>query len=90
MEVDYFSEDPHPPIIYEIPTSNFLPTFFTRRIKLIGGDEFNEEDLFEWKFVTFSPDSSGEVVPVVNCAGLIESFTDLKDDEKKSMNDALV
>ena len=86
MEVGYLTEDP--PLIYEIPTSNFIPTFFTRRGIL---SKFNEEDDIGWKFILRSSDESEYTeVPVVNCADLIESFTDLKDDEKKSMIDALI
>ena len=53
--------------------------------------KYNDEDLFELKFYV-KDNSDGffdKEVPVVNCADLIESFTDLKDDEKKSMIDAL-
>ena len=89
MELGYLSENPPP--FYEIPTSNFLPTFYTRRTE-ITGNVYNDEDLFYWKFLV------GDLfvfpyaieVPAVNCAGLIESFTDLEDDEKKSMIDALI
>ena len=54
--------------------------------------KFNDEDLFEWKFLLHDSDDGllDKEVPVVNCADLIESFTDLKDDEKKSMIDTLV
>ena len=48
MEVGYLSEDPQP--IYEIPTSNFLPTFHTLRIGYTGEIVYNDEDLFDWKF----------------------------------------
>ena len=89
MEVWYLTEDPLP--TYEIPTSNFLPTFYTLRVGL-NEIKYNDEDLFELKFYV-KDNSDGffdKEVPVVNCADLIESFTDLKDDEKKSMIDALV
>ena len=48
MEVGYLSEDPQP--IYEIPTSNFLPTFHTLRIGYTGEIVYNDKDLFGWKF----------------------------------------
>ena len=88
MEVGYLSEDP--PLIYEIPTSNFLPTFYTSRNTLTG-IKYNEEDVFEWTFSDFDTNGVqwGEAVGTVNCADLIESFTDLLDDEKKSMIKAL-
>ena len=89
MEVGYLSEDP--PLIYEIPTSNFLPTFYTFRPGIM--EKYNDEDLFEWVFKVYDNFGSpivSNTVPVVNCADLIESFNDLKDDEKKSMIDALI
>ena len=58
-----------------------------------GGNEYNDEDLFEWVFGVYDFIGSPilyNTVPVVNCADLIESFNDLKDDEKKSMIDALI
>ena len=89
MEVGYLSEDPQP--IYEIPTSNFLTTFYTFRPGIM--EKYNDEDLFEWVFNVYDNFGSpivSKTVPVVNCADLIESFNDLKDDEKKSMIDALI
>ena len=89
MELGYLSENP--PLIYKIPTSNFLPTFYTRRTE-ITGNVFNDEDLLYWRFIVGEVPALiiAEVIPAVNCASLIESFTDLEDDEKKSMIDALI
>jgi len=50
MEVGYLSEDP--PLIYEIPTSNFLPTFYTFS-KSFTELKYNDKDLFDWKFLVY-------------------------------------
>ena len=90
MEVGYLSEET--PLIYEIPTSNFLPTFHTYRPSLTDVAFYNDEDVLDWSFYVLDSSEGflDKKVPVVNCVDLIGSFTNLKDDEKKSMIDALI
>ena len=70
------------PDAYKVPTSNFLPSFFTVSYDDNGKKVYNDANLFEWKYLYYGGD---DVIETVKCINFIETLPNLTDKERNAL-----